>query len=67
VELRRRQTGCSTTLVIVPLWMYEDDQLSYPSARAKSAPGITYLFLEQGQHLPDISPIQSCLVLHFFQ
>jgi hypothetical protein len=27
VEFRRWQTGCSIALVILPLWMYEDDQL----------------------------------------
>lgn len=67
VEFRRRQTGCSITLVILSLWMYKDDQLSQPSALAGSTPGITYLFLEQCQYLPDISPVQPSLVLHLFQ
>jgi hypothetical protein len=48
--------------------MYKDHQLRTVLARANVAwLYATYLFLEQGKHLPDISPVQTSLVLHLLQ
>lgn len=70
MEFRGRQTGCSNTLVIrFKSWMYKNYQLPSSSVPAGSSRHwrITYLFLEQCEHLPDISSIQPSLVLHLLQ